>query len=98
MFLRLGNVAPREWVVEDHQTGAGQYVAFDPPDGAAEAVTSVQFPDGVALAEAFMTVTLNDGVWDRHSSAPPSWVESDVAALALLVASNYGCPAREASA
>lgn len=80
MRLILGNVA--------HPELAG-------PDGTHEEVgTLVEFPDGVSLAEALRTVTDPDGVWAAHSSQPPTWVTSDVPALADALAAHYGCPAQ----
>lgn len=63
--------------------------------------TLVAPPEDAKLAEAFTEITRPNGVWERHSTAPPAWVAVDhedpgaADALASLLASHYGCEIRE---
>lgn len=38
------------------------------------------------------TLTHEDGIWPRHSSAPAAWVESDDPALEAALSDHFGCP------
>lgn len=61
------------------------------PDGEDHTVTTVVFPDGIDLLEAFVNVTAPQGVWAHHSDEPPAWVASDDETLASMLARQYGC-------
>jgi hypothetical protein len=58
--------------------------------------TVIEIPDGVSLADAFRSITGTGGVWQAHAHPvrgevpPPAWVASDDAALASLIAAQYG--------
>ena len=54
--------------------------------------TTVDFPDGTSLGEAFTVLTAPDGVWANHAKpgSTPAWVASDSASLATLVADHFG--------
>ncbi len=59
---------------------------------------TVEFPDGIDLREAFLTVTdPGQGVWvsQTNGDAPPAWVASDDDALATILAAHYGCEKRD---
>jgi len=67
------------------------------PDGSTRTAkgkqcTTVDFPEGTSLGEAFTVLTASDGVWANHAKAgsTPAWVASDSAALATLVADHFG--------
>ncbi len=62
--------------------------------------TTVSPPVDATLADAFGDITLPNGIWARHSAAPPAWVAVDSddakagAALADLLAAHFGCEIR----
>src|SRR5690242_5886814 len=81
----------------NEKAGENVDVSEQYPDGwraiPGKQVTTVTIPDEWSLADAFRTVTHPGGVWANHSMAEaPSWVESNDAALASLLASQYNCP------
>jgi len=82
---QLGNVAAHEAV---RKGNTQSFVALPK----AERTTTVQFPDGVGIAEAFTTITAAGGAWAYHSAKPPAWVESSSKPLAELLASHFHCP------
>jgi hypothetical protein len=54
--------------------------------------TQVVFMDNDDLATRMRTVTHVDGLWIRHSTQPPAWVQSDDEDLELALAEHYECP------
>lgn len=84
MYLELGNSQTKSGQRNDDGT-----VTFQPLDG--DRVTTVVFPEGTSIAEAFATVTAGNGVWANHSDGTPTWVECSSAGLQALLAEHYGC-------
>lgn len=66
-----------------------------PIGGDGEQTTTVSFPDGLTVDEAFTAVTHPDGVWAAHSTQPPTWVASPWAELTARLAPHYGCEVRD---
>jgi hypothetical protein len=91
MRVTLGNPAAKEGYLDED--GA---LRHRPVEGAR--VTTVVIPDTYTLLEAAQAVAANDGVWNHHSQGDalmdtiPDWVESDNEALAVVLASQFGCP------
>ena len=84
----MGNSEPHQLVSADDGTRS-----YEPLAGPTQTQTAI--PDGYPLTEVFLSVTLADGIWDRHSATTaPSWVSSDLPMLAELLASHYGCDVR----
>jgi len=82
----LGNAAPVEARKLDDNSTAVEKV---PVKGLKDSRTTFNFPKGTPPGEMLATVT---GVFEsHHSNRPASWVESDSAALAELLADHYGC-------
>lgn len=79
--MRLGNVAP----VDD---GAAAFLAASDADHVA---TYVDFGDKPLMECAADVTTPGRGLWDAHSSEPPSWVASDDSTLAQVIGAHYGC-------
>lgn len=48
--------------------------------------------DGSPLEHRLRDITDPDGLWTHMSAAPPAWVESDDAEVAIALNSFYGCP------
>ena len=88
MYLKLGNTKAKE-AVEDG-VNATKFRSLK-----GERETEVNFPDEYTLAQAFVTLTAPNGVWANHSDAPASYVISDNASLATLVADHFGCKIRK---
>jgi hypothetical protein len=68
---------------------------FEPlPKG--KRATVVELDDDMPIAQAFQAITGPGGVWAAHvhqvkgETPPPAWVASDDAALATLIAAQYG--------
>lgn len=59
-------------------------------------VTTVEFPEGVDLGEAFTTMIHPQGVWARQSPEKPKWVASDNDALAMVLGAHFGVEVRPA--
>lgn len=53
--------------------------------------TQVVFMDDEDLDTRMRTITHVDGIWIRHSTQAPSWVESDNEDLELALAEHYDC-------
>lgn len=53
-------------------------------------VTYVSVPEGVSLAEAFVTLTAANGVIANHAD-DVDWVETDSPGLTALLCEHYGC-------
>jgi hypothetical protein len=88
--VAVGNAAPREWVVDDPATGEGHYEDVPLLDGQSYSVTVIPVPPEFSPAEVGQTLTLPGGIWERHSSAPPSWISSDDNALAVVLGAFVG--------
>lgn len=54
--------------------------------------TSVVFMDEDDLDTRMRTLTHEDGVWVRHSTEPPAWVQSDDEELETAIAAYFNCP------
>jgi hypothetical protein len=59
-------------------------------------VTTIEFPEGTTLAEAFVSIATGAGggrgLWHYHSDGPATWVDSDSPGLAQLLSEHFGCP------
>lgn len=76
MILQLGNPAP----------------AHDVVVGSDEQITYVDFPEGISVDEAFVTVTDVSGVWAAQSlAAGPSWVACSDSDLEARLCAFYSC-------
>lgn len=65
-------------------------VRYEPLDG--ERVTTIRLPDDISLAEAFVTITSDRGVWASHSDEPATWVACDDSpGLEALLAEHFDC-------
>lgn len=91
MRVTLGNPAAKEAYRD-----ADGVLRHRGVDGAR--VTTVVVPDSYTLLEAVAAVVGADGAWNHHSQGDevmdtvPDWVESDNEPLALLLATQLGCP------
>jgi hypothetical protein len=54
--------------------------------------TTIDFPEGMSLGDAFVNVTHPHGVWANHATegAAPAWVASDSQGLAALLSEHFG--------
>lgn len=95
MFVELGNKAAiqaRRGADGEPERDDEGFVVHEPIAGDEQRVTRVEVPEGVPLAEAFVSITQPvRGVWANHSDEPPMWVESDSEGLAALLAEHFGC-------
>jgi len=76
MILQLGNIAP----IHDDLAGSTD-----------EHITYVDFPDGITVPEAFITVTDPSGVWTAQSTAAPSWVACSDPDLEAQLCAFFNC-------
>jgi hypothetical protein len=53
--------------------------------------TFVDFPDGISVDEAFITVTDPSGLWAAQSSAPAAWVACSDSELQARLCSFFSC-------
>jgi len=79
---RFGNVAPLHDV--------------DPND-TDEHTTDIEFPEGIAVDEAFITVTDPSGVWTAQSGVAPSWIACSDPDLEARLCAHYNCPIQSVS-
>lgn len=56
--------------------------------------TDIDFPDGISVDEAVVTVTDPNGVWVNQSLQRPLYVASDNPELELALSNFYGCEIR----
>lgn len=68
---------------------------FVPVEGSRE--TAIDVPDEYTLAQGFMAITHPQGVWANHAveGTVPTFVASDSAALAALLADHFDIEIRE---
>lgn len=86
--LILGNDTPRELVTKSDGSSEYKLLGF-------ASTTSVDIPLGISLLEVINSVTLPNGIWDRHSDdSSPAYVSSDMSLLAELLSDYYNCPVR----
>lgn len=54
--------------------------------------TTLNFPEGTSIGEAFTNTTHPQGAWAAHAEegATPAWVASDSDGLAQLLAEHFG--------
>ena len=79
MIAKFGNAAPLHDV---------------DPDSTDEHTTDIEFPDGLSIEEAFITVTDPSGVWTAQSGAAPTWVACSDPDLEAQFCAHYSCPAQ----
>lgn len=89
MYVELGNDHP----IEGYREGDDPEVKYRPLDG--QQVTTLLFPDGVKLQEAFATTVAAtarhfDNDPDTTDIFPPAWIESDSAGLQSLLQEHFG--------
>lgn len=75
----LGNASPKDKGA--HKSADGKVVD-----------TVVKVSPQSDLRQAFAEIVDGQGLWVHHSDEPPTFVESNSDALALLVSEHYGCP------
>jgi hypothetical protein len=79
--VRLGNTAARHGATDNYEDLPGNRV------------TTVHIPDSYTRQEALRTIWHDDGLWTRHSSQPPAWVEcGEEPGLASALSAVYDCP------
>ena len=102
MQVQLGNIAPKN---VNHSDPVVSYVTlghddtFDPNMDVeafrAHVEQAYLYNDGVTNypgSEALLDIVAPGAVWAQLSSAKPSWVDSDNADLARVLAAWFGCP------
>ncbi len=89
LCVRLGNTSAIEMPEGLGATEIGEEPEVVRLNG--NRVTSVTFPEGVSLGEAFTTITAPGGAWSSHSDKPPAWVETSSGGLDALLAEHFGC-------
>lgn len=82
----LGNAAPIERVLVNADTGEHQTRTLPAP-----AETVYGPPPDWSFAEAFNSLVGPNGVWEWHSTEPPTWVAGDDPVLVQAIAAHYGC-------
>lgn len=85
MFDAKENTLPTVYLGNSSALDAGRPIA-------GTQVTQVVFMDEDGLVCRMRTLTHEDGIWIRHSTAKPAWVESDDAELEATIADYYDCP------
>lgn len=79
----LGNASPKD-------KAAREAMMAGPRGGVVDTVVKVSPVSD--LRQAFAEIVDGQGLWVHHSDEPPTFVESNSDALALLVSEHYGCP------
>jgi hypothetical protein len=86
MEVLLGNTAAKD-VRVDEKTGKPKEVVLD-----GRRVCRVVVPSTIGVAEVFNSIVDPErGLWQAQSTKPPTWVESDNAALEAMLAEHFGC-------
>jgi len=91
----LGNHAAVDHIPTGEVDDRGEHVKVRTPiEG--KRCTIVQPPDDISVAEIITTLTHPSGVWAAHSNADaPAWVASTDPELTQVLASVWGCEARD---
>lgn len=86
MYVNIGNSNAIEGF-RDPTSDDPDLVRYRPAEG--DRTTYVEFPEGIALSEAFQTLT---GLLKAHMAegSVPAWVESDSDGLTALLKEHWG--------
>ena len=86
MFVELGNADALEGY-RDPTSDTPDEVRYHPMVG--EKITTLNFPDGTGLQEAFSS-TITTLVFHLAAGAAPQWIASDSAGLKSLLEEHFG--------
>jgi hypothetical protein len=86
MYVQFGNADALEGY-RDPTSDDPDLVRYRPLDG--DRVTTITFPEGMGLQEAFSTAVTALG-YHMADGGSPAWIESDSEGLQALLLENYG--------
>lgn len=89
MYVEFGNDKAIEGY-RDPNSDDPELVRYKPIDG--QRVTTVSFPEGISLQEAF-TTAVTAITYHMEEGAEPAWIESDSEGLQSLLQEHFGITA-----